>query len=305
MKKIAVISGKGGTGKTSLLASFVSLVPHSVAVDADVDAANLSILMSGEDGPSRSFLGNRKAEVDAGFCSGCLDCAPACPVVAIHEREGLALVDTVACEGCGVCALVCPLDAITLFDHTAGSWTVRSTDHGPLVHAALGIAEDNSGKLVDILRREASRIAVETNADWLLIDGPPGIGCPVHAAIGRVDLLAVVTEPSSSGVHDLERVMDLADHFQLPAAVVINKADLNPEMTVMVEEAARRRNVPVAGRIPFSLEVPRALAKGQGLLEVEDTRDTVIEIWKNLGAILDARVENESDTSDSTSSAHP
>ena len=215
MKQLVVISGKGGTGKTSILASlaYLSACESPVATaDCDVDAANLALLLPGEDVRTELFWSGRRARIDAGSCSLCGLCAEQCRAAAIRI-EDFAVVDPLACEGCGVCELVCPEEAVSFVDNQAGVWMERRTAFGPLIHAALGIAQDNSGKLVAQVRQEARTVAERDDIDLILVDGPPGIGCPVHASLTGCDLALVVTEPTPSGEHDLERVLELLDHF--------------------------------------------------------------------------------------------
>jgi len=287
VKQISVISGKGGTGKTSLVAAFVRLAGRVVAVDTDVDAANLAIIIPGEDEPERGFTAGRRATVDETACTGCMECDEPCRPKAIIPSEECVSIDPLACDGCGVCDLVCPEDAISFVEHEAGKWTIRWTGFGPLVHARLGIAEDNSGKLVARLRDEALRLAGEEGIDLVLIDGPPGVGCPVHAAIGGVDLLVAVTEPTVSGRHDLDRALGLARHFELPAAVIVNKVGLHDEGVKAVEELSREYDAPILGRIPFSSDVPRALAALRDILEVDDVSNAVAACWTETRALLD------------------
>ena len=290
MKQVAVFSGKGGTGKTSLVACFATLAGQPgvgrpgpiVAVDGDVDAANLALLLPGEDTEERPFVSGRRARIDAARCTECGACLDACRFGAIREDGASFKVDTLPCEGCGVCAVACPAPgAISFHENLAGSWKVRRLATGHLVHAELGIAQDSSGKLVALLRREAEGLGERTHASLLLIDGPPGIGCPVHAAMGGVDLVVAVTEPSVSGEHDLLRLLDLADHFGRPSVVLMNKADLAPEVEKRIEAACENRGAPVIGRIPFDPEVPHLLARGRLPLDARpDTAEAIRAAWQ-------------------------
>ncbi|MBN1774306.1 MAG: ATP-binding protein [Deltaproteobacteria bacterium] len=281
MKQIVVVSGKGGTGKTSFTAAFAELAGRSVVlVDADVDAANLALLLDGSDEPPREYQAGRLARIDPVRCTGCGLCVDACRFDALHLAEPHRVVlQDLACEGCGVCAVVCPEDAVSFVPQRAGQWTVRDTAFGPLVHAELVPGAGNSGKLVALLRETSRGLAERLAASWLLIDGPPGIGCPVHAAVTGTDLLVAVTEPTPSALHDLERLLELAARFRLPAAVVLNKADLDPAGTDLVEAAVAARGVELLGRVPFDPEVPRRLAAGTGLLTVPGVRDAVVACW--------------------------
>ena len=279
MRQIAIISGKGGTGKTSLAGAFVRLAGRCVAVDADVDAANLALLLPGEDASWRPFEAGRRAVIAPRQCSACGACLEACRFAAIRwSEEGIAN-DPIRCEGCGACAQVCEEGAVSFRANRAGSWTTRSTRWGTLVHAALEVAQDSSGKLVAHLRREARRLAARDGIDLVLIDGPPGIGCPVHAAIAGVDGVVVVTEPTEAGVHDLTRALGLADHFGLLAGIVLNKADLNAEGARRVETVASLRRVPILGTIPFDPRVPRLLGRAETGLELEGVRESIVACW--------------------------
>ena len=288
MKQLVVISGKGGTGKTSILASLACLSAWEspvVTADCDVDAANLALLLPGPDIRVEPFRSGRRARIDADSCSLCGLCAEQCRAAAIRIEDS-AVVDPLACEGCGVCALVCPVEAVFFDDNQAGVWMERRTAFGPLIHAALGIAQDNSGKLVAQVRQEARNAAERDGIDLILVDGPPGIGCPVHASLTRCDLALVVTEPTPSGEHDLERVLELLDHFRVPASVLINKHDLSPEFTARIEALARRAGAQVVGKLPFSPEVPRALARGDLPLAVEAVAARLAEAWERIIALL-------------------
>ena len=287
MKQVVVLSGKGGTGKTSFTAAMVRLAGRCVAVDADVDAANLALLLPGEDGEWRTFMAGRRAVIARDSCTACLACLDNCPYHAVKLSRSMAPeVVELACEGCGVCSLVCPVGAIHFVGHKAGAWTVRRTAFGPLVHAELGVGEDNSGKLVAELRNEATRLASEERIELVIVDGPPGIGCPVHAAVGRADLVVAVTEPGVAAAHDLLRLLDLARHFHIPAAVVLNKADLDARASRELEALSADRGAPVLASIPFLPDVPKALAQGQGLLDVPLLRPVLEAAWDAIERFL-------------------
>ncbi len=276
MKQVVLLSGKGGTGKTSLAAALVRLAGTVVAVDADVDAANLALLLPGKDDDDRLFVAGRRAQIDPDECIGCMQCVSPCPFDAIEPTpDGTVRVDPLACEGCGVCESYCHNGAIEFFEHQAGTWTVRDTTWGPLVHASLGVGEDNSGKLVAQVRKEGARIAGEQGLDLIFIDGPPGIGCPVHAAITGVDLMVAVTEPGVAASHDLDRLLRLAKTFKVPAAIVLNKADLHPDAATKVRAYAAAAGVSIIAEIPFIEEVPRALAQGRSLVEIDAIKPTL------------------------------
>lgn len=300
MKQLVIVSGKGGTGKTSFTAAFAALAERPVVlVDADVDAANLALLLSGTDEPAREFVAGRLSRIDAARCTGCGLCVDACRFGALRLAERRVVQRDIACEGCGVCAVVCPEEAVSFVPQRAGEWTVRGTPVGPLVHAELAPGAGNSGKLVALLRETARGLAERLAAPWLLIDGPPGIGCPVHAAVTGVDLLVAVTEPTPSALHDLARLLELAGRFRLPAAVVLNKADLDPAGSARVEQALAAHGAELLGRVPFDPAVPRRLAAGEGLLAVPGVRDAVTACWtalvRRVGNSPDAGAKERSD----------
>lgn len=288
MRQVVVISGKGGTGKTSILASFAHLAARAspvITADCDVEAPDLALLMPGEDIRTEEFWSGRRAYIDTDVCTWCGLCADYCRSGAIGLEGGPA-VDPLACEGCGVCALVCPMEAVNFGDNQAGVWMERRTESGPLIHAALGIAQDNSGKLVARVRQEARAAAERDEIDLILVDGPPGIGCPVHASITACDLAVVVTEPTPSGEHDLSRVLELLEHFHVPAAVLINKHDLSPVVTGRIEALTQKEEAQIVGRLPFSPEVPRALSRGALPLAVEALAVPLAEAWQSTLALL-------------------
>jgi MinD superfamily P-loop ATPase len=287
MKQLVIASGKGGTGKTTVAAVLARLAGPAVTADCDVDAANLALLLSGEERVRRPFYAGLKAEVDPELCIACMLCISACRFGAITLGEGLtAEVDPISCEGCGVCRSLCPSEAVTLRSNLAGSLMVRDTDTGPLVHARLGIAQDNSGKLVAEVREVARAEALAKGLELVLIDGPPGIGCPVHAAITGVDLLLAVTEPTPSGVHDLKRLLALAHGFRLPTAVLINKADLSESYAREVEGLALRGGASLLGRLPFEPQLPGLLAQGLDPLCRHPWAARLQEVWQGLRHML-------------------
>jgi len=286
MRQITVISGKGGTGKTSITAALSALADKAVLADCDVDAADLHIILDPIVRRTEEFSGGTTAVIQKSLCTQCGACRELCRFGAIN---GSLAIDPVSCEGCGVCAAMCPEHAITMVPKLSGHWFVSDTRNGPMVHARLGIAEDNSGKLVSRVRQEAKKLAEEKNLDYVIVDGPPGIGCPVIAAIGGVDLVLVVTEPTLSGLHDLERVLQTSEHFTIPAAVCINKFDINLENTAVIEDFCARRSVPVVARIPYDRSVVAALMQKKTLFEHEACAAVAGEIrdmWKRVQKIL-------------------
>jgi MinD superfamily P-loop ATPase len=265
MKELVVISGKGGTGKTSIVAAFAALAKNAVLADCDVDAADLHLVLEPKVKQTRDFSGGKQAFIVAEKCTGCGICRDMCRFGAINSNgEGNNLVDRiftvdpVSCEGCKVCVAFCPVDAIEFNDHINGQWFVSDTRFGPMVHAKLGIAEENSGKLVTLIRKEAKKIAQEQKKDMLIVDGSPGIGCPVIASITATDLVLVVTEPTLSGKHDLDRVSELTSSFGIKTLVCVNKADVNPQITEQISKDAQKRGLKVIGKIAYDEAFTRA-----------------------------------------------
>ncbi len=284
MREIVVLSGKGGTGKTSFVAAFAKLASKRIALgDCDVDASNLALLMPGQDVVEEPFFAGLRARVDKDRCSLCGNCVDVCRYDALTFDPGLVPeVDDLACEGCRACSVVCPEEAISFVEHRSGTLYRRETEVGPLVHAALGIAQDNSGKLVACVRERTRTLADEQGIDTVLLDGPPGIGCPVHAALGGVSLVVAVTEPTPSGVHDLKRLLDLCSHFKLNVSVVVNKFDLNGRSTFEFEKIVQGRGAELIGWVAFHRGVPMALARGESPLAVPTIRDSLERIWSRI-----------------------
>lgn len=285
MKSLAVISGKGGTGKTSVTASLAWLAKPVVVADGDVDAADLHLLLKPETKERGAFVAGFTAAVDRDRCTECGDCVRACEFHAIDKSID---VDPISCEGCGVCEFVCPHGAITMEAADCGEWFVSKTVVGPMAHARLHPGKENSGRLVSLVRKKAADLGERDNMDLIIIDGPPGVGCPVIASIGGVDCVLVVTEPTLAGFHDCERVLDLAAHFKVSALVLINKCDLNDDIADQIAKAASKRGVHVVGRIPYTTEFTRAQLEGKNIIEYgsEDLSKTLREIWQAIEAIL-------------------
>lgn len=282
MKEIVIISGKGGTGKTSLTASFAALAENHVLCDADVDAADLHLLLEPEIRQRVDFMGGSKAVIRKEDCSECGRCRELCQFGAISEDFS---VDPISCEGCGVCFSLCPEQAIDFPVQKCGEWYISNTRFGPMVHARLGIAEENSGNLVSVIRRQARELAIEQQRSLLITDGPPGIGCPVIASISGATAIVIIVEPSVSGLHDMERVAKLTAHFKIPGLVCINKYDLNLEVTASIEEMAHAHHLQLAGRIPFDPVFIKAMVAGQTIVEFDgDTTlvKTIKEIWHTI-----------------------
>ncbi|MBW1641499.1 MAG: 4Fe-4S binding protein, partial [Deltaproteobacteria bacterium] len=266
MKELVVISGKGGTGKTSLMGAFASLAENKVLCDADVDAADLHLILDPDILQQTDFEAGNTAIINTDKCSECGLCRDLCQWDAINEAF---CVDSILCEGCGVCVYFCPEKAIDFPEKMCGEWFLSDTRLGPMVHARLGIAEENSGKLVSLVRQEANKLAIEKGIDLILTDGPPGIGCPVIAAIGGANAVLIVTEPTVSGVHDMERVAELASFFKVPAMVCVNKADINPEKTREIEKFAKENGLKYLGAIPFDQVFTRSMVNRQTVFEYD------------------------------------
>ncbi len=272
-----MISGKGGTGKTSITGCFASLARNSVLADCDVDAANLHLILHPDIKKTIGFHGLDIASVDSDKCKRCGECVKHCQFDAIDENINIIKSN---CEGCGVCELVCPHDAISMVKRNSGFLYISDTRFGPMVHARLTPGEEASGKLITLVRKNANKIAVDTNKDYVIVDGPPGIGCPVISSITGVDMVLAVTEPTMSAVHDLERVLGVAIHFQIPAMVCINKYDLNKENTQKIEQYCTKQDIPVIGKIKYDKVFTDAMVDGRNVVEYSPDCEVSIKIKK-------------------------
>ncbi len=282
MKELIVISGKGGTGKTSLVAAFASLAQGTILCDADVDAADLHLIMNPTIQEAHDFQSGHTAVIDQDRCTQCGTCTEMCRWNAISDDF---IIDAIECEGCGVCVHFCPKQAIGFPVNTSGQWFISETRYGPMVHARIGIAEENSGKLVTLVRQQARQKAEIRGLGMILTDGPPGVGCPVIASIGGATAVLIVTEPTVSGQHDMQRVHQLALHFRVPAMICINKADLNPEKSMEIEQYAAFQNLTFLGRIPFDLNMTQSMVQGQTIFEyqtVSEATASVQHIWQQV-----------------------
>lgn len=285
MKQIVIISGKGGTGKTILTAAFASLVKKKVLADCDVDAANLYLIVHPEVKETHPFTGGEKAIYHEEKCTYCGVCVSLCRFDAIHSSdEGNISIDPFSCEGCRVCALSCPAQAIEMKPAVCGEWYNSQTKYGPFVHARLNPGEENSGKLVSVVRQKAKEIAESNSMEWVLIDGPPGIGCPVIASLSGVDLAVVVTEPTFSAIHDMERVIETSKHFNVKTACIVNKYDINKQNTQEVINWCQNNNVKFLGKISYSDEAIKAVTQGIPIPELPGSglAKEIKEIWLNL-----------------------
>lgn len=260
MKEILIISGKGGTGKTFFTGCLATSLNNKILVDCDVDAANLHLLLHPEIKQTYDFIGGKIASIDETRCIQCGACKEVCKFNAINDRFQ---VEDFSCEGCTICSYVCPEKAIILKDRISGKYFLSETKYGILIHARLGIAQENSGKLVTKLREIAKETAQSEGADYIVIDGPPGVGCPVMASMTGVDLVVAVTEPTVSGMHDLSRVIELSKHFNIPVKVVINKYDLNTEMSSDIVKMVESSGIEVCGKIPFSEDILASVKAGK------------------------------------------
>ncbi len=266
MKEVVFISGKGGTGKTTIVASLAAQARSKVMVDCDVDAPDLNLLLKPANQESHEFWSGQKAVIDKEKCTECGLCQELCRFDAINGFQ----VDPVSCEGCAFCYNVCPSAAVAMQENLAGRWFISETKYGPLVHARLGAAQENSGKLVAMVRQQANNIAEKQGVDFILSDGPPGIGCPVISSLSGVDLAVIIAEPTLSGIHDMDRVIAVCNHFGVPPVVCINKYDVNEMNTHRIEEFCRSQSIDVAVKIPYDNVVTEALVQGQPVAEYTD-----------------------------------
>lgn len=263
-KQIVIVSGKGGTGKTVISAAFCAIAKNKVIVDADVDAADLFLLLKPKLKESHDFSGGGKAVITQDLCIQCGACYNNCRFEAISKNF---VINEILCEGCGFCANICPNGAIKMQPSDSGEWYISETEYGAFVHAKLGIAEENSGKLVSLVKQKAHEIANKNNCEWIIIDGPPGIGCPAIAALGGSDCVVIVTEPTLSGLHDAKRVVELAQHFGLPTKLIINKYDLNQVITEEIEKYCDSNKIEVIGKIIFDECVVQSVIAGQTIMD--------------------------------------
>ena len=285
MKEVVVLSGKGGTGKTSIVGSFAVVAKNKALADCDVDAADLHLLLRPTAKEENEFWSGQVAVIDEEKCTQCGLCEQVCRFDAIKDFK----VDPISCEGCAFCYHVCPAEAVTMKECLSGHWFIAETPYGPLIHARLGITEENSGKLVALVRQNARLIAEKNGLDYIITDGPPGIGCPVISSLSGANLALIVTEPTLSGIHDLERVLGVCSHFGIPPLVCINKYDINEENTNQIEQFCLGQGVEVVSKIPLDNAVTEALV--QGLPVVEYSRNRVSQeieaLWQRIDQALE------------------
>ncbi len=304
MKQLILLSGKGGTGKTSITAAFAHLSHTSnrvqaVLADADVDASNMELVLAPEVQEQHEFVGGAAAFINADMCIGCGVCAELCrfDAIAMDEQARQQMhtrsyrVDAVACEGCAACFYQCPANAIQMVPQVAGHWFRSQSRYGMLFHAALHPAQENSGKLVTLVKQQARLLALDEGYNMVLVDGPPGIGCPVISAAAGADLALIVTEPTSSGLHDLQRILETTAHFRVPALVCINKADLYPEGAQHLQHYCEQHHIEVVGHIPFDEAMQQAMIQGQPVTawrpEAPISR-AIVALWQRVVARLTA-----------------
>ena len=288
MKQIAILSGKGGTGKTTITASFAALAKSVVVADCDVDAADLHLLLDPEVISEQEFKGSKLGAIDKDRCTQCGLCKEACRYNAIKDLK----VDPVLCEGCGVCAYACSEDAISLVERVSGYAYISRTRFGPMSHAKLNVAEANSGKLVTLVRHNAIQMAEKGNHNLILIDGPPGIGCPVIASLTGVNIAIMVAEPTTSGIHDLERMLGVVHHFDVTPHVIVNMYDINIGNTEKIADFCRNCDVEVLGRIPFDSTVTEAMVAGKPVVEDSPNctaSEEICRAWDEIQSILEVR----------------
>jgi len=281
IKQIIVISGKGGTGKTIVTGAFSAMVENKVMADCDVDAADLHLLLNPKIKERHEFRSGKTAVIDKSLCDQCGRCIDVCRFDAIDQDF---IVDPIACEGCAFCSHICPTKAIRMNENLSGEWFVSDTRFGPLVHARLGIAEENSGKLVALVRKQALELAEEKKCDWVIIDGAPGIGCPVIASLSGIDCALVVTEPTLSGLHDADRVIGVARHFGVSTRLVINKFDLNRGMTEKIEGYCKKNDIEMIGKIAFDESIVKAMIGGKTIMEYGNgkVKKVIERIWRKI-----------------------
>ncbi len=286
MKEIVIISGKGGTGKTSFAASLAYLGGSDVVVvDCDVDAADMHLLLKPDFAKSEEFFSGELAVIDQEKCIKCGKCKEVCRFDAIPIINNQYIVDPLSCEGCGYCARVCPVKAITNEDLNVGNWYISNTKlNNTLVHAKLGIGADNSGKLVAKVKDEAKKIAVSTNKDYIIVDGSPGIGCPVVSSLSGANFVVLVTEPSASGLHDLKRVYELVKKFHIKAGCIINKADINKDKVEEVKSFLKEENIEYIADFPYDIDFTKAMIKGETIVEYDNgnLKNLVVESWNKI-----------------------
>jgi MinD superfamily P-loop ATPase len=291
MKQLVILSGKGGTGKTSLAAAIAHLASQShlsnrtVLADADVDAANLELVLQPRLVEQEDFRGGQVAVINQDTCASCGDCLAVCRFDAINYTDGLYVVDPIACDGCAACVYQCPTGSISMQEQIAGKFCVSETRYGPLYHANLYPGRENSGKLVTLVKQRARLRALDDDRQLVLVDGPPGIGCSVISAASGADLALVVAEPTVAGVHDMKRILQTTEHFRLPALVCINKADIYPLGSKLIEAYCWDNDFEIADKIPFDETVTEAMVHGEPVTAYRPDAPAsraIAEVWRSV-----------------------
>ncbi len=296
MKQIVILSGKGGTGKTSIAAAFADLAENKVLADVDVDASNLELVLSPTQLEKNIFMGGTVAIINQETCIHCNLCEEACRFDAISHETGDYLVDDIACDGCKACVYVCPVDAIHMEEQHAGWWYRSDTESGPLLHAKLRPAQENSGRLVTLVKQQARLHALDHGQDYVIVDGPPGIGCPVISAASGADLAVIVVEPTVAGVHDLDRALATVSHFHVPATVIVNKSDINLAKVAEIKSFCTENDIELIGEIPFDTAVTYAMVQGKPVTQFapeSDVSKAMVESWHKVKALADSLPEKD------------
>jgi MinD superfamily P-loop ATPase len=298
MKQVVILSGKGGTGKTSVAAALAHLAAagdqpvRAVLADADVDAANLELVLDPTRLETHDFIGGGVAILDPAMCEGCGLCIEVCRFDAISKPSPeveTPSIDPIACDGCAACVYQCPTGAISMQPQIAGQWFRSDSRYGPLFHAALRPAQENSGKLVTMVKQQARLLALDGGYELIIVDGPPGIGCPVISAASGADLALIVAEPTAAGVHDMERVLQVTQHFGVPALVCVNKADLYPQGTAQIEAYCHAHGIEVIGHVPFDVSVTEAMVRGEPVTAYRPdaaASQAILHIWQRVATEL-------------------
>jgi MinD superfamily P-loop ATPase len=286
MKEITILSGKGGTGKTSITAAIASVAENAVFCDNDVDAADLHLIFDPEIKETHTFFSGYKATIHDDACTRCGICYDHCRFDAIHYKEfGGLYVNHFQCEGCRLCERVCPVNAITSERNSNNFWYVSDTRFGKLVHAKMGPGEENSGKLVSEIRGQAKSIAKQAGNDYVINDGPPGIGCAAISSVTGTNAVLLVIEPTNSGFHDIKRVIDLIESFSIPSFAVVNKFDINPEVTAGIEIFLKDKNIPLLAKLPFDKKMVEAMVEGKTIVEYAPSSEIskkIKEVWEKI-----------------------
>jgi MinD superfamily P-loop ATPase len=285
MTEIAILSGKGGTGKTSLSAAFATITRNMVVADCDVDAANLHLILQPQNYLEEKFISGQKAKIDDKTCTNCGLCITYCRFEAIEYLNGMISISETACDGCKLCTRICPSQSITMVSQDKSRWYTGNYRNGKIIHARLAPGEENSGKLVNVVRSQARQTAKEMGWETIIIDGPPGTGCPVISSVTGVNKVIIVTEPSNSGFHDMKRILELVANFKVKPSIVINKYDLNVTVTCKIADWCFDLNIPVIGKLPFDEQIIEAMLNGQSIIEWQPHSEIsyqIINIWNKI-----------------------